>query len=125
MCSCKEMHIVVSVYRGGAHLPREALPAIAGGEHDGGQLPQLLHIISDQLLVVGGQLVAEAALHDLAQGGHAGEDRVGGGGDQGGGSGGRVLAVQLGLPQLVDLLKEDHGIVAIQLIVLCACTNGS
>ena len=117
------MYSVVLAYHEGAHFPREALPAVAGGEHEGGQLSQLLHIISDQLLVVGGQLVAEAARHDLAQGGHAGEDGVGGGGDQGGGAGGRVLAAQLGLPELLDLLEEDHGIVAIQLVALGACTN--
>ena len=123
MCSCKEMYSVVLAYHEGAHFPREALPAVAGGEHEGGQLPQLLHVVGYQLLVALGQLVAEAPLDDLAEGGHAGEDGVGGVGDQGGGAGGRVLAVQLGLLQLVDLLEEDHGIVAIQLVALGACTN--
>ena len=112
-------------YHAGAHLPGEALPAVAGGEHEGGQSPQLLHVVGYELLIALGQLVAEAALDDLAEGGHAGEDGVGGGGDQGGGAGGRVLAVQLGLPELLDLLEEDHGIVAIQLVVLGAYTKSS
>ena len=101
------------MHNAAVHLPGEALPGVAVGEHKGRQLPQLLHIVGDQLLVVAGQLVAEAALHNLAQGGHAGEDGVGSGGDQGEGAGGRVLAVQLGLPELLNLLEEDHGVIAI------------
>ena len=118
------VHCTLYIVHASANLPCEPLPDIATLEHQSWEFSELPDVIGDQLLVGRVELVAKAARHDLEEGGHTVEDRVGGEGDEGRGVRGSVLTAQPGLPQLLDLLEEYLGVVAVKLVVLSPCRGG-
>ena len=120
-CTLYIVHCTLYIVHASTNLPCKPLPDIATLEHQSWEFSELHDVIGDQLLVGRVELVAKAAHHDLEEGGHTVEDWVGGEGDEGRGGRGSVLPAQPGLPQLLDLLEERHGIVAVKLVVLSTC----